>query len=67
MKAKKMDSCCDMPCGHPKGKALLEIAIGLVLIAYAMGLYDMVMSAGIIGALVVMKGAVRFWEAKCHH
>ncbi|GEM_PF-6179070 len=69
MKAKNMsvEECEHGKSHHPKGKALLEIAIGLILIAFALGIYDLFVSAGLVGALIVLKGSVRYWEVKCLH
>lgn len=71
MKGRKMpayaskEAFCPAPMhGHHKGKALLSIGMGVVLIVFGLNYISMGMAAAVIGAIIVLKGAVKLAESQ---
>jgi len=70
MKGKKMpmhaskEAFCPAPMhGYYKGKALASMGIGLVLIVFGLNYIGMNMAALVIGAIIVLKGAVKLADS----
>lgn len=61
----KYESCCESSVMHrPRGKALFEIGLGIILVSYYLKLvpnFELVF--GLAGALMLLKGAVRFFDS----
>ena len=66
-KMMKKDACtecsCDhSACHHSRGKALVKIAIGLLLISYGFGYIDIRMLGLVLGALYCLMGIVKMMQ-----
>lgn len=61
--SKKMDKECCMPSychPHGRGKALLNVAIGLLLILFGFGyIKDLQTLAMVVGVLFMLRGSIR--------
>lgn len=57
-------SCGHQECHHGRGKALVKIAIGLLLISYGFGYIGLQMLGLVLGAVYCLMGIVKMMQ-KC--